>query len=219
MNKFLTLRVWILLIALVLAVIAISPNPWAEGIEIVSIDPSSDAAQNGLSVGQILVYIGDQEITSLQDVSDTLVFFAYPAQDIVVKTTDEDVTYSVTNDLGFIVDENLTVIASKVNVTLGSTLLSINGEEVTNYTLFKDVYDTLIPTRMIRIETDEGLFAYLSREVLDITVGEVQKTHLVFGLDFTGGTRVLLQPVSTEEITDDDITMLIDVLGNRLNVY
>jgi len=219
MNKFLTLRVWILLIALVLAVIAISPNPWAEGIEIVSIDPSSDAAQNGLSVGQILVSIGDQEITSLQDVSDTLVFFAYPAQDIVVKTTDEDVTYSVTNDLGFIVDENLTVIASKVNVTLGSTLLSINGEEVTNYTLFKDVYDTLIPTRMIRIETDEGLFAYLSREVLDITVGEVQKTHLVFGLDFTGGTRVLLQPVSTEEITDDDITMLIDVLGNRLNVY
>ncbi|HLC22789.1 MAG TPA: PDZ domain-containing protein, partial [Candidatus Nanoarchaeia archaeon] len=119
MNKFLTLRVWILLIALVLAVIAISPNPWAEGIEIVSIDPSSDAAQNGLSVGQILVSIGDQEITSLQDVSDTLVFFAYPAQDVVVKTTDEDVTYSVTNDLGFIVDENLTVIASKVNVTLG----------------------------------------------------------------------------------------------------
>lgn len=219
MNKFLTLRVWILLIALVLAVIAISPNPWAEGIEIVSIDPSSDAAQNGLSVGQILTSIGDMEITSFQDVSDALAFIAYPSQDVLVQTTDEDVTYSVTNDLGFIVDENLTVIASHVNVTLGSTLLSVNGEEVTNYTTFKDVYDTLIPTKTIRIETDEGLFAYISREVPDITIGEVQKTHLVFGLDFTGGTRVLLQPVSTEEITDDDITMLIDVLGNRLNVY
>ena len=84
MNKFLTLRVWILLIALVLAVIAISPNPWAEGIEIVSIDPSSDAAQNGLSVGQILVSIGDQEIKSLQDVFYKLVFFFFSSQNIVV---------------------------------------------------------------------------------------------------------------------------------------
>jgi len=38
-------------------------------------------------------------------------------------------------------------------------------------------------------------------------------------LDLQGGTRVLLQPVSDEEITDQDINDLIKVLENRLNVY
>ena len=39
------------------------------------------------------------------------------------------------------------------------------------------------------------------------------------GLDLQGGTRVLLQPIAEDEVSDADITDLISVLENRLNVY
>lgn len=219
MKKYFTFRVWLLLIALVLAFIAISPNPWAEGIAIKSVDARSDAAQHTISEGQRLYKVNDYAITSEQDFADALHSLEYPPQNLTVETTAGTETYSATNDIGFLVDENLTVLDSQVNVSIGSTVLSVNGKPVESYDAFTELYEELIPKQKITFETSDGEIAYLSREVPEITVGNVHKTHLVFGLDFTGGTRVLLQPISNEEITDSDIVTLMDVLSNRLNVY
>ena len=219
MRNYFTWRVWILLIALLLGALALAPNPWASGVEIVSIDASSDAAQFGLQVVQKILSINGQKVSNEHDVVQALALFDYPEQEVIVKTSEEEIKYTVTNDLGFFVDENLTIVESSVNVSEGSTLLSINSEKISDLEAFEVLYDTLIPEKVIKIDTDEGLIAYLSREIPPLVVSEATKTNLRFGLDFTGGTRVLLHPVSSEEITDEDITTLIDVLSNRLNVY
>lgn len=219
MKEYFTWRVWILLFAILLGFLALAPNPWASGVEIVSVESGSDAAQFGLTSGQELLFINSQKITTEHDVLTVLDSFTYEEQDITVKTSAEEVVYSVTNDLGFLVDSNLTILESSVNLSEGSTLLEINGEEVTSLDSFEDMYNTLIPKKTFEIQTDSGLIAYLSRETPAFVVAEAQKTNLAFGLDFTGGTRVLLQPVSATEVTDEDVTNLIDVLSNRLNVY
>jgi len=219
MKQYFTWRVWVLLITLLLGFVVLSPNPWATGVEIVSVDASSDAVQFGLDTGQKILSVNGQEVLREHDVVTALALLEYAEQDVTVETSEGEFTYTVTNDLGFLVDVNLTVIQSSVNVSEGSTLLSINGEEVSDVKEFNTVYEELIPKKTIKIETDAGLIAYLSREVPSFVVSEAQKTNLAFGLDFTGGTRVLLQPVSENEITDSDITNLMDVLSNRLNVY
>lgn len=219
MKQYFTWRVWALLIALLLGFLVLAPNPWASGVEIVSLDASSDAAQLGLAIGQEILSINGQEVRSEHDVIQALALLVYPEQEVTVKTSREEVSYTVTNDLGFILDTNLTILESTINITKGSTVLSINEKDVSDQKEFEELYDELIPKKVMKIETDAGLVAYLSREIPSFIVTEAKKTNLAFGLDFTGGTRVLLQPVSENEITDADITNLIDVLSNRLNVY
>ena len=65
-------RAWVLIIALILAVVAISPNPWAEGIEVQSVTSGSDADEFGLSAGDILYAINDHEIATLEDFYDAV---------------------------------------------------------------------------------------------------------------------------------------------------
>lgn len=219
MKKYFTFRVWILLFALLLGLLALSPNPWATGVEIASIDPSSDAARYGLAAGQKILSINGEEVATEHDVLQALALLEYEEQEVSVKTSTEEVTYTVRNDLGFLVDANLSIVYSSVDVSVDSTVLEINGQEISDYETFEEVYDSFISKQTIKIDTDQGLVAYLSREVPPIVVSEATKTNLRFGLDFTGGTRVLLQPISEEEVSDADINTLIDVLGNRLNVY
>ena len=51
-----------------------------------------------------------------------------------------------------------------------------------------------------------------------IKEGELH-TNIQKGLDLAGGTRVLLKPVSDEPIQDSDVDKLVDILGQRINVY
>jgi preprotein translocase subunit SecD len=215
-----TTRVWILLIVLVLALIAIAPNPWAEGIVVSNLDVTGDAADAGLGVGDILYSINEYEVSNVADVEDALELLRYEEQEVTVVTTEESLTYTVTNVLEFEVDDNLTISYTNVDLSYGSQILSINGESFADSEEFEAFYDEMMPKQTVKIETDGGLIAYISREVPDISAEEAGTSNLVFGLDFTGGTRVLLQPVSDEaEITDYDIETLIEVLSNRLNVY
>ncbi|MBL7051968.1 MAG: hypothetical protein ISS01_02665, partial [Nanoarchaeota archaeon] len=220
-KKYFTIRVWILIFAIILALIAISPNPWAEGIEVSSIDSQSELAGYGFSIGDEVYAIGDYTISSVNDVAEALESYHYDSQEIVVKTSDGEFTYVITNDLGFVLNESLVILSSETEgIEENSVLEKINSVSINSYEDFELVLDELLPKQSIKIESDEGLIAYLSREVPDFSVGEIDSSNLVYGLDFTGGTRVLLQPVSgEEEITDDDIETLIDVLSNRLNVY
>ncbi len=51
-KKVLSVRVIILIVALISAVLAINPNPWASGIEVGSV--RGVAAENGLKIGSIV---------------------------------------------------------------------------------------------------------------------------------------------------------------------
>jgi preprotein translocase subunit SecD len=218
MKKLFTWKVWLLLIALVLAVIAINPTPGASGIEVKTIDSGSMISEQGLSQGEIILSINGAEIITLEDYNTAIDLLTYDSQEISIKTTEEEITYYITNDMGFLLDENLTILDSNY-VTKDSTLLEINNQNIDSYEEYETLLDELLPKQTIKINTNKGEYAYLSREVPDLTVGEAAKSNLVLGLDLQGGTRVLLQPISEEEITDQDIEDLINVLENRLNVY
>jgi preprotein translocase subunit SecD len=206
----------VLIAALLLALIAISPNPGADGIEISAIESGSEAALSGLQVSQEVLKLNGEEIKSIEDFTTISLSLSYPEQEITVKTTKEEVTYTISNDIGFEVDENLTITYTEQDLTSDSTLLEINGEIIDDFDAF---YRELIPKKTITVETNEGTFAYITRNAPAFSVQEQKTSNIALGLDFVGGTRVLLQPVSEEEITDQDIDNLIDVLGNRLNVY
>ena len=219
MKQYFTFRVWLLLFALVLGFIALAPNPWATGVSIVHVDSTSDAAKYGLAVDQKILTINDMDITTQDDVLAALATLGYTEQEITVETNSDIFTYTVTDDIGFTVDENLTILTTAGIIPVGDTLVSVNSETFATEQDFTNYYTTLIPPHVISIDTDSGLIAYSSREVPAITVSETKTSNLAFGLDFTGGTRVLLQPVSNDTVTDDEISTLIDVLSNRLNVY
>ncbi len=219
MKQYFTFRVWLLLFALVLGFIALAPNPWATGVSIVHVDSTSDAAKYGLAVDQKILTINDMDITTQDDVLAALATLGYTEQEITVETNSDIFTYTVTDDIGFTVDENLTILTTAGIIPVGDTLVSVNSETFATEQDFTNYYTTLIPPHVISIDTDSGLIAYSSREVPAITESETKTSNLAFGLDFTGGTRVLLQPVSNDTVTDDEISTLIDVLSNRLNVY
>jgi len=218
MKKLFTWRVWLLLIALVLAVIAINPTPGASGIEIKNIASGSIISEQGISQGEILLSINGADITTLEDYNNAIELLIYNSQEITIKTTEEEISYDITNDILFLLDENLTILDSE-QLTKDSTLLEINEIKIDSYEEYEEILDILLPKQTIKINTDKAEYAYLSREVPDLTVGEAAKSNLILGLDLQGGTRVLLQPVSEGEITDQDIEDLISVLENRLNVY
>src|SRR3989344_1145129 len=217
MKKFMSFRIWILIIALILGLIILAPNPWADGIEVVSVDANSDAVSNGLNIGDILLSINDYEINNVGDVDIALASLVYSEQEIKIKTSEDYETYTITNDILFDIDENLTISDSELFVE-GSKLLEINGEIIDDYDEFNEIYNELVPKRIIKIVTENENIAYLSREIPKIIVSEEKTSNLIFGLEFTGGTRVLLKPIG-EDISEDDINNLIDVLSNRLNVY
>ncbi|MBT4397422.1 hypothetical protein HOD38_04095 [archaeon] len=217
MKNIFTWRVWILLLFIVLAIIAINPTPNAEGIEVKSVPSGSAISEQGLSQGEILLTINENEINTIEDYNDAIAELQYESQEIEIKTTEETLTYTITNDIQFSIDENLTLYNS--DLLEDATLLEVNGQEIDTYEEYDSVLDILIPKQKLIIRTDEGEYAYLSREVPELTIGEAAKSNLLLGLDLQGGTRVLLQPISEDEITDADINDLISVLENRLNVY
>ena len=70
------LRVWILILALILAVVAISPQPWAQGAVITSVDTASPGAQAGVEgpspttqpvQREVVLRLNGQEVTSVED--------------------------------------------------------------------------------------------------------------------------------------------------------
>jgi preprotein translocase subunit SecD len=213
-------RIWVLVVALILAVIAINPNPWAEGIEIQNVDSGSDAYENGLRNGMILYAINGEQVEELQDFQDIVSSLEYSEKNLEVVTSYDSEEYLVTNDLGFVLNENLTILSSQhFDIEEDMKLLELNGVEIESYDDYTDFISDFIPYNTFKIETGDGEFAFLSRETLDFTVSEATKTNLALGLDLQGGTRVLLKPVSDEEITDTQLQDLISVMSNRLNVY
>ncbi|MBU4502245.1 MAG: hypothetical protein KKA79_06620 [Nanoarchaeota archaeon] len=220
-KKFMTMRMWILLIAIVLSLMAINPNPWASGIQIKSVGQGSLEAEQGIKSGEILKSINGQAIETLQDFAKIIKSFEKEPIEIKLETDEGDFKYTTLNNIGFETDENLTVISTEDFAVLdkGVKILSINGEKVNDTLSLKEQVNKILPLEKMEISTDQGNYIYLSRGAPQITAITAQTSNIQKGLDLQGGTRVLIRPISEEEITDKDISDLIKVLSNRLNIY
>ncbi|HLC55337.1 MAG TPA: PDZ domain-containing protein [Candidatus Nanoarchaeia archaeon] len=221
-KKFLTLRVWIFIFALVFALFAINPRPWAEGIVVSGVGEQSIEAQQGFQTGEKILKINNQPITTLQDYRAAIQPYQKEGKNITVEAGNLSYTYAITNSLGFTIDANLTIIdATFAPVATGVSLQSINGMHIENASEFENAVDNILPAATIIIATNKKEYAYLSRGNVDLRVREAPKNNIKKGLELAGGTRVVIQPENENNatVTDQNIQDLISVLENRLNVY
>ncbi len=199
------IRIILLIIFLVLAVIAIHPNPWAEGLAIRSVTKNSSASQAGIispssstqpmSKERILL-INSQPIKELEDYYD------------FVSTLEINRTFTIKTDKDIY---KLTAQPEYKITRLNETINKTITEEVYNQTLNKTVNQTRtiqvpkVKKEIIGVE-DPGLSLY-----------EAPKTNIRQGLDLSGGTRVVLIP--KEETSAQDLEFVIDNIKQRLNVF
>lgn len=95
---------------------------------------------------------------------------------------------------------------------------SINNIPISGIEDYFSVISSLEPNITINIQTNKDVY-YVSSDssALGLTVYDAPTSNLRKGLDLEGGTRVLLQP--KEKISSQDMSMLIDSMKQRLNVY
>ena len=222
MAKIMTWRIWLALIFVAMAVLAIKPTLSAEGIFIKSVTADSEVSQQGLEAGQRLLAINKQEITSLEDFSKIMKALERPAQEITIATDKDVYKYNITDSIGFTIGGNLTVADSErlSPISKGERIEAINKNLVTNNSEFNEALKQILPKEKIEVQTDKGSFTYLGAGAPKITVAKATATNLKKGLDLEGGTRVLLKPIKEDgEVTQEEIEDMIRVLDNRLNVY
>ncbi len=217
-KRLFTIRVWILIALMLLAVIAIAPKFNTNGVEINFVERNSQASQNGLQVGEIIKEINKRQVNDVAEYSRLIreASFVEP-KEVEVKTTKGVYIYEVLEDIGFTLD-NLTIV-NKGNITKAEgSIISINGKNITSNN-FNNILFEALPYKTLNIKTDRNNYAFLVNKELEISVDNVERTNIRKGLDLKGGTRVLLKPITDEEISDNQIMDLIKVLNNRLNIY
>jgi len=214
----LPMRIWILIVFLILSVIAISPNPFAKGIVISSVNAGSQADLEGINPGERVFEVNRITIESVADFNLEVNKLKINPFILEIKTDKETYRYNATKDFGFKVDENLTVTYSD-EINKGEKILEINNEKLETLDELNKAEEKLFPKNKFVLKTDKKEYAFLVAGDPGIKVEKAKKTNLVTGLDLQGGTRVLIQPVSDSEITDKQVSDLINVMENRLNVF
>jgi len=222
-KKYLSIRVIILIFFLLGSFLAISPNPFAKGIVVKSVERNSELYNEGVRVNDRIISVNNNLISSIDDYNSIIKkVFDFEEKSIKIETDKGIKSYNYFMSPGFKSD-NLTVISAEdfTNLTKGEVIKKVDGAEVADQKKLDIIIKNLTETVRLDIRTDKKSIVYLASEVPKIKIGHAQTTNLKKGLDLEGGTRVLLRPfkVSNESVADREVEDLIKVLSNRLDVY
>lgn len=204
-------RIVLLLVFLILAVVAIQPNPFARGVAIRGVEANSSAAMAGFKnpdplsppmSREVILSINNIPIHNEQDYYNVLSTFTYNMP-VEIKTTKG--TYRLITKPKY----NVTVLPELVPVVENKTVqenVSINGTwRVVNKTVQTVKYVNKTIRKIIGVQ-DIGLAVY-----------NAPTTNIRKGLDLAGGTRVVLRPAAN--LSDDMFDLLVSNLRQRLNLY
>jgi len=208
---FTNARVIILLLFVVLALVAIHPNPNVKGVAIRTVMKNSSAEFGGMQNPKPNTPpMSRERIIALNNIP------VYEVEDFF------DFVEKLTVNRSFTVQTNkrsykLTTLAKTRTVMLPEleeiTVEEVIGVErvVGNETIVgnKTINKTKIANKTI--EVVEGI------NDIGIKVYEAPTNNIRKGLDLQGGTRVLMQP--EEEVDRDTMETLLDSMKQRLNVY
>ena len=203
---FKNIRVIIALIAILLAVVAIHPNPFVKGVAIRNVIFNSSASIAGIQSPkptaspmsrERIISMNNVPIDDLQDYYDFISGLKIN-RTVNVKTT--------TGLYKLVTKEKIEVIQ------LNETEIKKITEPVFNETLNK----TVNVTKFVKVNKTEVIRTG-EMEDIGLVVYEAPTTNIRKGLDLQGGTRVLLQPA--EKTSKDEMDMLIANMKYRLNVY
>jgi preprotein translocase subunit SecD len=198
-------KIWLLIFALLFAVISLHPNPWASGVAIRSVVKDSSASLAGISTPlpatppmgrEVITAINNVPITNVADYNN-FVSQLLPNSTITIKT-----------------NKNLYRVDAKSKyeiITLNETESQNYTEEFYNITTNATINITKSKLVNKTIQKDLGIVD-LGLKVYDAPTNNIRE-----GLDLQGGTRVLLKPETQMNATDVDT--LIENMKERLNVY
>ncbi|MCK5107219.1 MAG: hypothetical protein KAQ83_00675 [Nanoarchaeota archaeon] len=208
---FTNFRVMLLLAMIILAVVAISPNPWVKGVTVRSVVMNSSASIAGIEsppptstpMGkERILFINNQEILGIEDY-ESVVSALTSNRTITIKTTEGDYLLK-TKPL-----YNIEVLGEQVEKIITKTILvneTINGSIIE---VEKEVEETILVNKTIKTE--------IGTEDIGLRVYDAPTNNIRKGLDLQGGTRVLLSP--EEKVTADVMEITIANMKERLNVY
>ncbi|MBL7054385.1 hypothetical protein ISS05_01355 [Candidatus Woesearchaeota archaeon] len=208
---FTNLRVLILIGFIVMALVAIYPNPFVKGVAIRSVLTNSSASladmpppkPTGTPMSkERITAINNQPVETVEDYY-SIVTDLRINQSVQIKT-----------NKGLY---RLTVKEKTETIELNETVMkeieeTIKVNETINGTV-KEVNKTIKKT----VEVPKTKKISLGVEDIGLRVYEAPKSNIRKGLDLQGGTRVLLQP--EEKQSKQDLEMLMDNMKQRLNVY
>ncbi len=183
-------RVIIVLISIVVALIALNPNPWREGISIKSVEKGSAADIAGVKAGSHIIAVDNEKVNTIGDFARLTSNFS--ANDTVfIETGNAFYKLAVRPEVREIV---LPELEEKI-VTRTENGTEVNRTVLANKTITENIG-----------VADIG-----------IAVAKRAKTNLKTGLDLQGGSRVLLEP--EEKLSKTDLALLIDNMNRRLNIF
>jgi len=223
-------RVILLVILLVFALISIHPNPWNDGVAVRSVKKDSAANLAGFESPlprdkpmsrEIITHINGKKVNSISDYE--AIINTLETDDIVSIQTlsnyerigenerrfsflkhKKDYTLTINPLINIIQLEGTEEITINETIEVNETL--DNGSIITN--------EEIVEVTKTVQKTKEEIIGV---EDIGLTVYDAPTTNLKKGLDLEGGTRVLLQPA--EEISEEDMDIVISNLKQRLNVY
>jgi len=215
----LTLKIWIWIIFLVIALFAVSPN-FRKGVVITSIEQNSSFYDSGVSVGEIITQINTFKITNMQDYSNFISTLKLDNQTFIVVTSGGTFTYS--DLLLGITQDNLTIVslsgsAKNSGLKLNTSLISINNYNIRDYLSFLQAKANLEPKITLDVTTNKKTYSIFATTDLGIIVKDVQRSKIKTGLDIQGGSRALVKP--EQKLDANQMNDLISVSRYRLNVY
>lgn len=197
-------RIWLVLICVVLSLIQIAPNLGREGVAIRSVDTQSAAELGGLSASsvakpsqrEIITEINGNKISDIDDYYEIVNEIEY--NDSVRIQTNRQI-YQLTA----IAQTNITILPELEEITVVESILNNDTQE----------FELVNVTRLV----NKTLTTITGTQDLGLTVFNAPKTNILLGLDFQGGTRVILKPEVNLE--DEELELLIQNMEDRLNVF
>ena len=204
-KLFRSWKIWLLIICILMALVAIRYNPWADGVAIRNVVTNSAASLAGIQTPkptatpmsrEVVHYINNIPIKSLDDYNN--VVSTLKANITIIIKTNKDI-YKVSvrplyETINLNETETVEYVTPVFNATTNTTI-NVTGTKIVNKTEQKE----------IGVE-DIGLKVYTA-----------PTSNIRMGLDLQGGTRVILKP--EENISSDDMGTLIENMKQRLNVY
>jgi preprotein translocase subunit SecD len=188
-------RVVLLVICLVFALIAIHPNPWAEGVAIRAVEPNSSAMVAGIKSPlptdtpmsrERIISINNAPVSSVAD------FFR-----ITSELKPNVSVYITTNRDTYVLKTKPLIVTEYLDEYEDRAVVEDNE------------------TKIISVQKTSSKI--IGTEDLGLTVYEAPTTNIKRGLDLQGGSRVLLKP--EKKISEDDMAVVLDNMKERLNVY
>ncbi len=227
-KLFTNVRVIILIVILAAMIISIHPDPGRTGVAIRTVLKNSSAEIAGISsplpsdkpmFREVIFDINGNAVNNEGDYYN-ITSSLKPGDTVTIRTT------SNFNKVG---DER------KLSLTSQAHKYTLTVLPEYNTTVLNETEEVIVPRVIEENETINGTVVLVNRTVnetvtrhkvkkelvgaqdLGLKIYQAPTSNIKKGLDLQGGTRVLLQP--QEQVSDDDFSLIMDNLKQRLNVY